>query len=152
MKALSLTQPWASLVVAGAKKLETRSWPTYYRGPLLIHASKGFPLGARATCHRAPFCHSLAAAGFHHVGELPLGSILGIVSLTGCKATHDLVPWVVDTTERTYGDYGAGRFAWRLEEPLQFDEPIPCKGSLGLWKVPDEIVRVLELRLGERVA
>jgi hypothetical protein len=41
MKALSLTQPWASLVVAGAKKLETRSWPTYYRGPLLIHAFEG---------------------------------------------------------------------------------------------------------------
>jgi hypothetical protein len=151
MKALSLTQPWASLVVAGAKKLETRSWPTYYRGPLLIHAAKGFPLGARAVCHRAPFCHALAAAGFHHVGELPLGQILGIVTLTGCISTAKALEGI-DASEHSFGDYGVGRFAWQFTEPLLFDEAIPCRGSLGLWKVPDEIARALELRLGERVA
>jgi len=40
MKAISLWQPWASLVACGAKRFETRSWPTRYRGPLLIHAAK----------------------------------------------------------------------------------------------------------------
>ena len=40
MKCLSLWQPWASLVVIGAKRFETRSWPTNYRGPLLIHAAQ----------------------------------------------------------------------------------------------------------------
>ena len=54
MKALSLTQSWATLVTIGAKKLETRSWPTYYRGPLLIHAAKGFPPAARAICYTGP--------------------------------------------------------------------------------------------------
>src|SRR4051812_42520238 len=43
VKVLSLTQPWASLVAIGAKQIETRSWRTHYRGPLLIHASAGFP-------------------------------------------------------------------------------------------------------------
>lgn len=43
MKALSLTQPWATLVAIGAKKIETRSWSTSYRGPVAIHASKGYP-------------------------------------------------------------------------------------------------------------
>jgi activating signal cointegrator 1 len=43
MKALTLTQPWATLVAIGAKKIETRSWRTDYRGPLAIHAAKGFP-------------------------------------------------------------------------------------------------------------
>ena len=41
MKAISLLQPWASLVVMGAKTIETRGWGTKYRGPILIHASKG---------------------------------------------------------------------------------------------------------------
>ncbi len=41
MKTLSLLQPWATLVVMGVKQIETRSWRTDYRGPLLIHASKG---------------------------------------------------------------------------------------------------------------
>lgn len=40
MKALSLWQPWASLVAIGAKTIETRSWSTSYRGPLAIHAAK----------------------------------------------------------------------------------------------------------------
>src|SRR5690348_17556570 len=47
MKALTLTQPWASLVAIGAKRIETRSWSTSYRGPLAIHAAKGFPKSAQ---------------------------------------------------------------------------------------------------------
>ena len=43
MKALSLTQPWATLVVIGAKRIETRFWHTSYVGPLLIHAAKAIP-------------------------------------------------------------------------------------------------------------
>lgn len=39
MKALTLRQPWASLVAVGAKRIETRSWLTKYRGPLAIHAA-----------------------------------------------------------------------------------------------------------------
>lgn len=45
MKALTLWQPWASLIAVGAKTIETRSWSTTYRGPLAIHAAattKGF--------------------------------------------------------------------------------------------------------------
>jgi activating signal cointegrator 1 len=43
MKVLTLTQPWATLVAIGAKTIETRSWPTKYRGPLAIHAAKHIP-------------------------------------------------------------------------------------------------------------
>lgn len=47
MKAISLTQPWATLVHLGAKRVETRSWYTSYRGQLVIHAAKGYPRWAR---------------------------------------------------------------------------------------------------------
>jgi hypothetical protein len=40
MKALSVRQPWANLIASGAKTIETRTWPTSYRGPLLIVSSK----------------------------------------------------------------------------------------------------------------
>ena len=43
MKAITLTQPWATLVAIGAKRIETRSWRTFYRGPLAIHAGKTLP-------------------------------------------------------------------------------------------------------------
>ena len=42
MKALTLTQPWATLIAVGAKRIETRSWGTSYRGRIAIHAAKGF--------------------------------------------------------------------------------------------------------------
>ena len=40
MKALSIMQPWAWLIANGHKDIENRSWPTRYRGPVLIHAGK----------------------------------------------------------------------------------------------------------------
>lgn len=46
MKAITLHQPWASLVVVGAKTVETRSWATSYRGPLVVHAGKRPPAGS----------------------------------------------------------------------------------------------------------
>lgn len=46
MKALTIKQPWASLIAAGIKDVENRSWPTLYRGPLLIHAGMGVDLEA----------------------------------------------------------------------------------------------------------
>lgn len=55
MKGLTLTQPWATLVAIGAKRVETRSWSTNYRGPIAIHAAKGFPPEARALCDEEPF-------------------------------------------------------------------------------------------------
>src|SRR6266567_3747703 len=62
--ALTLTQPFATLVAGGAKHLETRSWSTSYRGPLAIHAAKGFPADAEALCEVSPFREALLALGY----------------------------------------------------------------------------------------
>lgn len=44
MKAITVLQPWATLLVTGKKHIETRSWKTNYRGEILIHAGKKDPL------------------------------------------------------------------------------------------------------------
>ena len=54
MRALTLTQPWAEAVASGLKVWETRSWQTSYRGPIAIHAAKGFPKEAREFASAAP--------------------------------------------------------------------------------------------------
>lgn len=88
MKAISLTQPWASLVSIGAKQIETRSWKTPYRGTLVIHAAKGFPSDARILCAlQEPFRSVLMKAGFNVTGPnksnfLPLGAIIAVCELT----------------------------------------------------------------------
>jgi hypothetical protein len=137
-----LTQPWATLVAIGAKKLETRSWPTYYRGPLLVHAAKGFPAAARGVCYHEVFRYALAREGYNDSSELPIGAIIGIVALVGCVSTAQALERI-DPVEQAFGNYGPGRFAWQLTEAMRFPDPIPCRGALGLWRVPDEIVEAV---------
>jgi hypothetical protein len=69
MKIISIKQPWASLIVHGLKDVENRTWPTRYRGPLLIHASQRAD-DTSATDIERRFGVSLP-------GELPLGGIVG---------------------------------------------------------------------------
>ena len=123
MKALSLTQPWAALVVTGAKRFETRSWTTAYRGPLLIHAAKRFP------GYAIDFCSVLRS----RPPELPLGAIIGRVVLKTIHRAEIIAPTLTDL-ERLYGDYNPGRWAWELTEAEMF-APIPWKGALGLFEV-----------------
>ena len=125
MKALSLIQPWATLVLTGAKGFETRSWTTTYRGPLLIHAAKGFPVFAR------DFCISVTDLT---PTELPFGAIIGRVVLKNIYRTEDLAP-TLTALELLYGDYLTGRWAWELVEAEAFEHPIPYKGALGLFEV-----------------
>lgn len=136
MKALTLTQPWASLVIDGAKRYETRGWSTTHRGPLAIHAAKGWSMDDRA------FCLEMYQAGLIHVRETgtPLGAVLGIVELEDVFSTDDGPYWDWDArlpdsryTEADLGDYSPHRFAWRLRVLERFPEPIPARGMLGLW-------------------
>lgn len=149
MKALSLTQPWATLVAIGAKQFETRSWSTNYRGPLYIHASKGFPAECRRLCYVEPFYSTLGEAGYPP-GTLPLGALVGTAVLTGCITTgravalwseypdgHDYPSGSLPAKhpEIDFGDYTLGRFAWGLRDADQLPETIPYKGRLGLFEV-----------------
>jgi hypothetical protein len=131
--ALTLTQPWATLVIDGAKRIETRSWRTPHRGRLGIHAAKGFPVEARATCMEPPFAHAL---GLHRGWEdLPRGALLGFVELIDCVPTTGIEVACISEQEHDFGDYGAGRWAWLLGEVEPLPEPIPMRGALSLWKI-----------------
>jgi activating signal cointegrator 1 len=79
VKALTMTQPWATLVAIGANVIETRDWPTKHRGPFAIHAAKGFPPDARALCRTRPFRDALAAGGYESSDALPLGAVVALV-------------------------------------------------------------------------
>jgi activating signal cointegrator 1 len=125
MKALTLTQPWASLVAIGAKRIETRSWYTAYRGPLAIHAAKGFPAWAKE------FAEVERALG-RVPGRIPLACIVATARLVRVRKTQDIEP-TISAVERHYGDYSWGRFAWILEDVVALPEPIYAKGALGLW-------------------
>lgn len=131
MKALTLTQPWATLVTIGAKRIETRSWRTEYRGPLGIYAAKGMPDWAMDTCQEEPFRSVLLAAGIAGVCDLPRGAVIATCRLVDCVPTKIFSP---SDQERPFGDYGPGRYAWMLDDVRRLERPIPGRGALGLWE------------------
>jgi len=154
MKAITLRQPWASLFVAGAKLIETRSWSTPYRGPLAVHASAKINAEEFALCYSPPFASALANLGFNAPGDLPVGAVLGIVEIVDClrmvagRLTGDLAEFAINDrramtdNERAFGHYAAGRFAW-ITSPARtvFTKPIPARGMLGLWELPADVAK-----------
>ena len=157
MRCLSLTQPYATLVSISAKTIETRSWKTNYRGPLAIHAAKGFPKWAKDICQGQPFrtCLGLPepySKGLNSYGpswqgeidemvrELPRGCVLATCKLVDCERTDLFTSegygsgYRLTEQERAFGDYSPGRWAWVLEDVKPLAEPVPAKGMLGLWE------------------
>lgn len=133
MKALTVKQPWASFLAYGYKLVETRSWATKYRGPVLIHAGLGHLTSAGLgyfTDACITFNLPLKAA------TLPFGHILAVATLKDCIPYSDFVGCHLDTRQERYlGFYGPGRFMWVLEGAHLFDKPIKAVGRLGLWNI-----------------
>lgn len=153
MKVISLLQPWATFVVMGIKKFETRSFNTKFRGKILIHASKKF------SKHQFDLCFDIPEFRKHFeemsTMDLPKGFIIGSVEITDTIPTWQVTHYlnIFDSPlsefkglgprqwkeEIVYGDYSNERFAWKLENAIQFANPIPAKGQLGFWNydMPD---------------
>jgi hypothetical protein len=132
MKTLTLTQPWATLVAIGAKRIETRSWSTSYRGPLAIHAAKGFPKWAREFS-LDPECYDCVRTNREPL-VYPLGCVIATCRLMDCLEIEEVNQHRLTTQELAFGDYSPGRFAWLLEDIHPLPEPITAKGALGLWE------------------
>lgn len=140
MKALTLWQPWASVVAIGEKTVETRDWPTKYRGEIAIHSAAALPpkwLGESA--HSEPFRNELADVLMCRrdhvewkVKQLPYGQILCIVKLVAIEETA-AVRETLSERELIFGNYEDGRYAFFLEMIEKFDDPIPAKGNRKIW-------------------
>jgi len=167
MKCISVWQPWASLLVLGLKRFETRHWPTNHRGPLAIHAAKRWTREEiKFQCH---FVHLLR----RHIGvddstvlafeeNPPLGAIVGVVNLVDCLPTSCISKggaiftnsWVldmpIDCIEYAFGDFGPSRYGWKCERPIRFEEPIPMKGRQGLFELPDPVTCLMAQSLEGR--
>lgn len=132
MKALTIWQPYASLIAVGAKKYETRSWRTDYRGLIAIHAALR-PMGWIIE-HTDEAVLQIAARifGTEAMMDLPNGKIVAFGRLTDCLLmTPELIEGQTPQ-EIALGDWTSGRYAWRIED-VEAVEPIDIKGKQGLW-------------------
>jgi hypothetical protein len=129
MKAISVRQPWAWLIVNGHKDIENRSLRTWKRERVLIHASARMTVDDYATAWAMADENGIALPAFD---ELERGGIVGQVEIDDCVDV-DLSPWF-------FGPWG-----WVLKKakPLPF---VPWKGKQGWFEVPKSELRFDESR------
>ena len=144
MKAITIKQPWATLIAVGEKKFETRSWKTAHRGQLAIHAGKSIDKDAYEE-----FEDVLKRHGYNSIKDLPTGVVLATVDLIEChQVIEDKFPIMyqaktdkgatIHKTEYLYGDFSKGRYGWELMNVQVFDTPVVAKGQLSLWNWEEE--------------
>lgn len=127
-KAISIRQPWCWAILNAGKNIENRDWTTRFRGPVLIHASKGMTRDEYESClatmraisRTHPFPSGLTLPKFE---DLERGGIVGRMEIVNCWDEHTS-PWF-------FGRYG---FEIRNAEPLPFR---PYKGALGFFDVEE---------------
>ena len=150
IKALTLYEPWASLVAHGHKVHETRTWyPAVPRGTLFaIHAGKQTDLVVWSNlCDRWP--HTLAAV------LLRPGHILAIVRYQGAypanlaDESRRLTDPMLVELNRAAGDFSRGRHAWELEVVHRLDPPVAAQGHPGIWwwELPDELASIIPTKV-----
>lgn len=117
VKALSVRQPWAWLIVNGFKGIENRSRSTSTRGPFAIHASQGMSPREYTDCQQVTSSAGITLPDFD---ELPRGGIVGVADLTGVTTSAWDNPWF-------FGPYG---YVLTGQKVVDF---IACKGALGFF-------------------
>lgn len=155
LRAITLWQPWATLVALGIKKIETRHWKTDFRGPLLIHAAKNPRL---TEAEERKYSWLLETNG-HKGGlirDLPYGSIVAVCTMTDCLKMVNLQHFTQGSgeicishqsyLEKALGDWRAGRYAWELDGVVKV-APIPVKGMQGFWSVPENVIEQVRLEI-----
>jgi hypothetical protein len=141
LKAICLHQPLATLVAIGAKQYETRSKRINHRGPLAICSTLKPPPGWMERRHTWPFREYLRDC------PLPVGCVLCVVNVVEVMSTLTFLRtycgdlkskrWL--PSEITFGDYGPGRYAWRLADPKKLELPVPVKGRQFIFNLPPEV-------------
>ena len=143
MKTITIKQPWASLIIDGIKDIENRTWPTKFRGRVLVHSAespaKGLP---------SEFLNGIQYAQVFTKNKLDSlnglnGYILGSVDIVDCVINHPSI-WAEKTKEIKDVDGNVVHefkiYNWVLANPIKFLEPIPAKGKLSFWDfdLPEE--------------
>lgn len=123
--AISIKQPWAWAILHAGKDVENRTWRTNYEGPIIIHDGKKIDKDGLKW---------MKEHGIEVPNDLPTGCYLGKVDIVGCRSLRSF-------KRARNSKWASGPVCWELKNPQAFDKPIPGLGRLGVFKVPEEIVK-----------
>jgi hypothetical protein len=152
MRALTVRPPWSWAIAHGGKTVENRGYPTRYRGLLAIHGgarSRWDPDGqASALVREAWAARARSRPDAHNsiwllrkdTGWMTFGAVVAVAELRGCHGPDDCYgtcsPWAA-----------AGQWHWNLFDVRPLPDPVPCRGMLGLWRLPDDVEKAVRAQL-----
>ena len=155
---LTVRQPWCWSIMYGGKAVENRTWEIKYRGPLWLHAGarsrwdgagERFPLVRlewEQHVRRIPGWPGLPAGDVlltRKATLIPFGAVTALVDVTGCHHA-DQCEW------QGCNPWSArGQFHIELANVRPLPDPVPCRGMLGLWRLPDDVDAAVRVQLGE---
>lgn len=168
MHAITLAQPWASLVVAG--RIRAIPFPYSCDPPLpreiAVIAARSFSSRAIQASLTPIVLNAFAEAGYSDAAAIPRGALVGLIEIASdTRITSALVEMpetdeyaveteaghaLITSAEALFGEWRAGWYAWNVSAHFMLSEPIPCQGARGLRELPvdvDELVRARATRV-----
>lgn len=130
MKALSVRAPWWWFILHGGKDIENRDWATGFRGTVYLHAGNWFK-------REEVYYDWQSVMGTHPELRVPSGLTLGDLRI-GCGCIVGKVD-VVGCVSQSSSPWFFGSFGFVLANPVAFERPIPFKGALGFFEVPEGV-------------
>lgn len=137
-RALTIRQPWITLILMGRKGFESRAANTKRRGRVYLHAAATMGKREREAAIREGL----------DPDTLPRGVIVGSAEIVDAKPAAQLH---LTADERRRGDYGPDRWGWKLSNVDALPRPVPCAGALSFWQVPADVVSEIEAQADGRV-
>lgn len=127
-KALSLKQPYAWLIANGYLLVDDRTWGTPYRGPILIHASKGI--------YEAYYNYikSNTDIPIPDIDKLGYGGVVGLANLVLCCKPGDLPEGMTHQQRAHFGGVHQAYFGFLFKQAIPL-ALMPCPGKLGIFEI-----------------
>jgi len=143
VKIISVRQPWAWLLFHG-KNIENRTWRTSYRGPLLIHASQAmeendFPVQREW----------IKESGIVIPEDLPRGCIVGSATLTNVYSDQWWQRSYYQKIGKGVSPWFEGPYGFEMADAVEFAEPIPWRGQLGIREASDALAARVSKMIAE---
>lgn len=133
MKAITICQPWATLIAHGHKPIENRAWRTNHRGPIAIHAGKSLSWWRHASANPDAW---LARYGI----PLPQRESLAFGSVVAVARLEEIVRPSNLPHDLAVNPFAEGPWCWILRNIQPLANPIPYSGAQMLWHLPDDII------------
>lgn len=149
MKALTVKAPWSHAIAHLSKDVENRVWSTNHRGLIAIHAGRGWdPEGAASpVMSTALENRGMRRPVRRDTPGMVFGAVVAVAELVDVCGASVEVPGSCRC-----GPWSAwGQHHWHLSKVRALAEPVPCKGALGLWTLPDDVEAAVAAKLDKAV-